>query len=96
MTRKSTLDDMVVGEPEAASEDVFSKRAGIPADHPVALAFTKAQETDQPHRIPTTTPDLVVRALRRVAKDRELGVRVKEEDGAVVFRVQPKRVRSAE
>jgi hypothetical protein len=79
---------MVIGEVEEAP-DAFA--TGLADDHPVVVAFDKAAESGKPHRIPTTTPDLVEKGLRKAAKKRELGVRVKQEEGGVTFRVTAKR-----
>lgn len=69
---------------------------GLANDHPVVEAFGQSYESAKSLRFDTDTPELVVKALRKIANDRGLSVSTKiDEEGGVVFLARDKRERKS-
>lgn len=75
------------------SEGQFVSRGTVLDDDPVALAFNQSHDDESVLRIQTEDPDGVVKKLRKVAKQRDLGVRIQADEFGVTFQAKPKRTR---
>lgn len=84
-------DDIQVGEVTKPASAPFSKAGGLPEDHPVVKAFRMSWESGEALEIATSTPDLVVKMLRKVAGKLNLGVRVQANEDSVVFQAKERR-----
>lgn len=57
----------------------------LPEDNPIVILYRQSFEAEKPIRIATDEPRKIITALRRVANQEDRGVRIKEEENAVVF-----------
>ena len=85
------LEDVVVGEVSSAP-GAFNN--GLPADHPLTVAFDRSVEENGPVHIATSTPDLAKALLRRLAVSRKLGLDSKVGADGLTFVVRPLRPRT--
>jgi hypothetical protein len=92
-TRK-TLDLAAVDVGESTDAPGAFARGGIPDDHPLAILFTESYGEGVAKRVATSTPDEVIKVLRKLATARDLGLSVRKDDSSVVFQVGEKQVRS--
>lgn len=67
----------------------------VPADHPVVRAFDLSWEKKTVLFLGTEQPDGLIKLLRKVAAQKDLGVRVNAKDGGVYFEAKTKRARAA-
>lgn len=89
----ANFNEIVVGEVQ--EDDSAFVNVGYDPDHPVAQAFRRSEENGVTLRIETATPGLVAKLLRKIAQKRGTGVKIKQDDGSVTFRVVEKRQRKA-
>lgn len=67
----------------------------VPADHPVVRAFDLSWEKKTVLFLGTEQPEGLIKLLRKVAAQKDLGVRVNAKDGGVYFEAKTKRARAA-
>lgn len=65
----------------------------VPADHPAVRAFDVSFEQGKVLFLKTEQADDLVKLLRKIAAQKDLGVRVNKRDGGVYFEAKNKRAR---
>lgn len=84
------LDFGTVSKP---SDNPFRRANSTPDDHPLAVAVMDSWNSGEPLEVSTTTPEAVERLLRKIARERDLGVRVTRTETGVAFLARKKRER---
>lgn len=90
------MTDVQIGEISAVEGNPFARgpRALIADDHPLVVAYRETLDTGEPLTVQTDTPDAVVKLLRKIAGQHELGVKVKADDSSVTFKAREKFTRA--
>lgn len=65
----------------------------VPADHPVVKAFDLSWEKKTVLFLKSEQPEGLIKLLRKIAAQKDLGVRLNAKDGGVYFEVKVKRAR---
>lgn len=86
------IEQVQFGEIQPAAPDTFERKTNaIPEDHPLVQAFRASYDNKRGVDVPTTTPDALVKILRRIANQEGKGVAIKQRPGVVAFQAQDRK-----